>query len=98
MEVQYNGTWGTICDHGLQLKDAQVLCRQLGFGKAFVATQNSPYGQGTRKNWLTNLYCDGDEHTVADCSNSGWRYGYHPVCGHDVAGARCSSGYLDFTL
>ena len=90
VEVQYNGTWGTVCNYGLNLHDAQVLCRQLGFGKAVAAIQNSPYGQGNRKNWLTNLYCDGDEHTIADCSNSGWRYGYR-ACSH-VTGARCSSG------
>ena len=96
MEVQYNGTWGTICDYGWQLKDAQVLCRQLGLGKAFVATRNSPYGQGTRKNWLTSLFCDGNEQTVADCPNHGWIYGYG-AC-RNVAGARCSSGNLDFTL
>ena len=91
MEVQYNGTWGTICSYGWQLKDAQVLCHQLGFGKAFVVSiRNSPYRQGTRKNWFTRLYCNGDEHTVADCPNDGWRYGNHG-CSY-VAGARCSSG------
>ena len=96
MEVQHNGTWGTVCDYGWQLRDAQVLCRQLGFGKAFIAIRNSPYGQGTRKNWLTSLHCDGGEHTVADCSKSAWRYGYRGCS--NVAGARCSLGNLDFTL
>ena len=96
VEVQHNGIWGTVCDTGLDLKGVQVLCRQLGFGKAVVAIRNSPYGQGTRKNWLTYLNCDGDERTVADCRNHGWRYGYGG-CSH-VAGARCSSGNLDITL
>ena len=93
MEVQHNGTWSTVCDYGWDLNDAQVLCRQLGFGKALAAIQNSPYGQGTRQNWLVNLNCIGKEHTIESCSYNEWMYG-HYYCSH-LAGARCSSGNLD---
>ena len=96
MEVQHNGIWGTVCDYGWDLLDAQVLCRQLGFGKALAAIRNSSYGESTRQNWFTYLYCNGDEHTITSCSNAGWRYG-HNYCSH-LAGASCSSGNLDFIL
>ena len=95
VEVQVNGIWGIVCDDEWDLNDVQVLCRQLGFGKAVAAIPNSPYGQGTMRYWLTYLQCVGNEHTIESCSNSGWRYG-HYYC--SLAGARCSSGNLDFTL
>ena len=96
VEVQNNGVWGTVCDSGWDLLDAQVLCRQLGFGKAVAAIRNSPYGQSTRQNWLANLYCVGTEQTIKHCASNPWRYGYYS-CSR-LAGVKCSSGNFDFTL
>ena len=32
IEICFNNTWGTICDRSWSSSDADVACRQLGFG------------------------------------------------------------------
>jgi len=31
LEIYYNGVWGTVCDKGFAIRDAQVACRMLGY-------------------------------------------------------------------
>ncbi|XP_047657106.1 deleted in malignant brain tumors 1 protein-like [Tachysurus fulvidraco] len=88
VEILYNGQWGTVCDGDWDLKDAEVVCRQIGCGKAVTAHERAHFGQGSGEIWLNNVQCSGNESTITQCSHRG--FGKHN-CGHgEDSGVICS--------
>ena len=71
MEVYYNGTWGTICEDGWDLNDAEVVCRELGFDQA-IDDATAFYRRDSGIIWLDDLNCTGTESSIVNCSHSGW--------------------------
>ena len=89
VEVNYNGEWGTVCDDGWDNTDADVVCRQLGFGSSGRAVGSAFFGEGSGSIWLDYLMCTGNESTLASCGHLG--VGVTRSCSHsEDAGVRCS--------
>ena len=89
MEVNFNGEWGTVCGDSWDSNDANVACKQLGFGTAVSVTRTAIFGQGNGTIWLDNLQCTGSETTLFSCPHNG--PGVHN-CGHsEDAGVVCTN-------
>ncbi|XP_032297005.1 deleted in malignant brain tumors 1 protein-like isoform X3 [Coturnix japonica] len=96
VEVLHDQRWGTICDDGWDLADANVVCRQLGCGTAVLATKAAHYGRGQDTIWLDEVNCTGREESIFDCKASAWGVNncYH---GED-AGVLCSDSGIPISM
>ncbi|XP_052772902.1 lysyl oxidase homolog 3-like isoform X2 [Mya arenaria] len=78
--TEYEGTvlifhwsrWGAICDDYWDIRDANVVCNELGFAGAKEAPRRSRFGKGRRRVWLSGLRCRGNEQHLTMCYSRGW--------------------------
>ncbi|XP_010226501.1 PREDICTED: scavenger receptor cysteine-rich domain-containing group B protein-like, partial [Tinamus guttatus] len=88
VEVLHEERWGSVCGHGWDLLDAEVVCRELGCGAALSASGSALFGQGHGPVWLDGVNCTGMEEALSKCPAEPW--GVH-ACGHEKdAAAVCS--------
>ncbi|KAK3544613.1 hypothetical protein QTP86_017861 [Hemibagrus guttatus] len=85
LEVYHNSTWGSVCDDQWNIRNAQVVCRQLGCGSALSADRKVSPGSGEGTIWLNRVKCRGDEIHLWDCHHSLKK---HTDCSH--AGVTCA--------
>ena len=97
VEVFYNGQWGTISDYGWDMRDASVVCRQLGFKYAARALHGGQVPSGSGQVWLRNVDCHGKEQNITSCYHKGWGCQY---CSHyRDAGVECTTtGMAEFSI
>lgn len=90
VEILHNGEWGTVCDDSWDFKEAQVVCRQLGFPDVLRALSGDQTPDGIGRIWLDEVACSGTEPSLNYCSHAGWD---SSDCYHfEDAGAVCQRG------
>ena len=88
VEVLHKDVWGTVCDDLWDLREARVVCRQLGCGTAVSAPWNSKYGEGKGQIWLSDVNCTGTEASLTECEAKPWG---DNICNHvEDASVECS--------
>ncbi|XP_029583274.1 uncharacterized protein LOC115170986 isoform X2 [Salmo trutta] len=76
VEILYEGQWGRVCGQKWDVNDANVVCGQLGCGRA-VSVQGSVHlgqGSGGRPTWLDDVGCNGSESSLTECSHGGLKH------------------------
>ena len=90
VEVFYSGTWGRVCYDFWDLRDANVVCSQLGFEGALSATSSASFGRGKGHFWMDNVNCTGNESSLTECEHSAGPLKY---CRRNkLAGVVCRTG------
>ncbi|XP_035501712.1 uncharacterized protein si:ch211-150o23.3 isoform X2 [Scophthalmus maximus] len=96
VEVLRHEQWGTVCDHGWDLREADVVCLELDCGLAESVRHGAAFGGGRGEILLRHVQCTGHESSLTRCavvlhSNS--------YCTHENdAGVKCSGTLLTPTL
>ncbi|XP_036948271.1 deleted in malignant brain tumors 1 protein-like isoform X3 [Acanthopagrus latus] len=88
VELWRDGRWGTVCDDRWDLRDANVVCAQLGCGYALSVTgQDGSFPPGRGPVLLDELNCTGQEENLWACPAAR----SESDCGHkEDAGVVCS--------
>ncbi|XP_030851601.1 deleted in malignant brain tumors 1 protein-like [Strongylocentrotus purpuratus] len=71
VEILHDGSWGTVCDDSWDIKDAEVVCRMLGFDGAVEAPPDARFGKGSGSIFLDDVQCQGTETDIERCDHHG---------------------------
>ena len=74
VEVFSHGVWGRVINspYYWRKKEADIVCRQLGFLEAITAVEYSAFGEGSGPVLMSDVRCLGTEKTLQQCSYKDW--------------------------
>ncbi|XP_063968263.1 uncharacterized protein LOC129280353 [Lytechinus pictus] len=72
VEIFYFNRWGTVCNTTWDITDSNVVCRQLGFWRAFATVDSIVFGATpSGPVWLDKTNCSGEEDSLYRCRKAG---------------------------
>ncbi|NXG67358.1 CD6 protein, partial [Hemiprocne comata] len=86
VELEQAGAWGTVCDDGWDMAEAEVVCRQLGCGWALQALGGATFGRGNGSILQDEVGCQGHEEHLWECPSAP----EHDCSHKEDAGVVCS--------
>lgn len=88
VQVCFNGNWGTVCHDSWDYRDAQTVCRMLGYNGTAVSTVFRYFGTESGPIFLDEVRCFGNETQLLDCQAED--PGNHDCSHFQDAGVICS--------
>ncbi|XP_064596685.1 uncharacterized protein LOC135463356 [Liolophura sinensis] len=92
LEIYHKSDWGSVCEKGFDLVDAQVVCSMMGYGPAAELLKNGSFAGTVNYDpiWMSDVECTGDEERLENCTFPGWQV---HNCTHDQdVWLRCLGG------
>ncbi|XP_007502896.1 scavenger receptor cysteine-rich type 1 protein M130 [Monodelphis domestica] len=91
VEVRVHEEAGVVCRSSWSLKEATMVCRQLGCGVAVSIPMEHSFGDISKHVWIKGTKCFGKEESFWDCGN--WEWG-KSFCHEDEKAAVICSGHM----
>ena len=98
LEVMHLHEWGTVCDNGFTDKNAEFVCKMMGFSRGLFKQMCATNGDfascaantgGEGRIWLDDVYCYGFERKIDGCRHKPWAQNR---CRHKQDVGVCCSG------
>ncbi|XP_072786782.1 scavenger receptor cysteine-rich type 1 protein M130-like isoform X1 [Taeniopygia guttata] len=68
LEVRRGRAWVGVCEDQVDMKAAQVVCRELGCGEALAIPGSARFGRGSGSFWDGGFQCNGTESLLSACA------------------------------
>ncbi|XP_057882633.1 antigen WC1.1-like [Melospiza georgiana] len=93
LEVRQGRAWVGVCEDQVDMKVAQVVCRELGCGEVIAIAGSGRFGAVSGSLWDGGFQCNGTEPRLSACA---WRPAKSPGC--SGPGSVICSSYTGFRL